>query len=137
MSKHEVLLLENIHPAAWEVFERNDFVVHTRSGSLGEDELIEALQGMSMVGIRSNTKVTERVLESAPDLLAIGAFCIGTNQIDLDAAVGANGAGRASSSSGGLRPVSAQSRKDRSWPPAGAAPEPGVQAVSGPGATAT
>jgi D-3-phosphoglycerate dehydrogenase len=86
VNKHEVLLLENIHPAASEVLERNDFVVHTRSHSLGEDDLIEALQGMSMVGIRSNTKVTERVLDNAPDLLAIGAFCIGTNQIDLGAA---------------------------------------------------
>jgi D-3-phosphoglycerate dehydrogenase len=86
VSKHEVLLLENIHPAATEVFERNGFVVHTRAGSLGEDDLIEALQGMSMVGIRSNTKVTEKVLASTPDLLAIGAFCIGTNQIDLGAA---------------------------------------------------
>ena len=83
MSKHEVLLLENIHPVATEVFERNGFVVHTRTGALGEDDLIEALQGMSMVGIRSNTKVTEKVLASTPDLLAIGAFCIGTNQIDL------------------------------------------------------
>jgi D-3-phosphoglycerate dehydrogenase len=86
VNKHEVLLLENIHPAASEVLERNDFVVHTRSHSLGEDDLIEALQGMSMVGIRSNTKVTEKVLDNAPDLIAIGAFCIGTNQIDLGAA---------------------------------------------------
>ena len=86
VSKHEVLLLENIHPAATEVLERNGFVVHTRPGSLSEDDLIEALQGMSMVGIRSNTKVTEKVLASTPDLLAIGAFCIGTNQIDLAAA---------------------------------------------------
>jgi D-3-phosphoglycerate dehydrogenase len=86
VTKHEVLLLENIHPAATEVFERNGFVVHTRSGSLGEDELIEALQGKTMVGIRSNTKVTARVLDHAPDLAAIGAFCIGTNQIDLSGA---------------------------------------------------
>ena len=86
MSKHEVLLLEDIHPAATEVFERNGLVVHTRTRSLGEDDLIEALQGMSMVGIRSNTRVTEKVLASTPDLLAIGAFCIGTNQIDLGAA---------------------------------------------------
>jgi len=84
--KHEVLLLEDIHPAATEVFERNGLVVHTRTRSLGEDDLIEALQGMSMVGIRSNTRVTEKVLASTPDLLAIGAFCIGTNQIDLGAA---------------------------------------------------
>ena len=86
MSNSEVLLLENIHPAAIEVLEREGFTVHTRPGSLNEDELIEALQGVSMVGIRSNTKVTEKVLASAPDLLAVGAFCIGTNQIDLDAA---------------------------------------------------
>ncbi len=86
MIKQEVLLLENIHPVATEVFERNGFIVHTRSGSLGEDDLIEALQGKTMVGIRSNTKVTDRVLEQCPDLLAIGAFCIGTNQIDLAAA---------------------------------------------------
>ncbi len=85
MSKQEVLLLENIHPTATEIFERNGFIVHTRTGSLGEDELIEALQGMTMVGIRSNTKVTEKVLEHT-DLQAIGAFCIGTNQIDLAAA---------------------------------------------------
>ncbi len=86
MSNHEVLLLENIHPAAIEVFEREGFTVHTRPGSLNEDELIEALQGISLVGIRSNTKVTEKVLSSAPELLAVGAFCIGTNQIALDAA---------------------------------------------------
>jgi D-3-phosphoglycerate dehydrogenase len=82
----EVLLLENIHPAATEVFRRNGFRVHTRSHSLGEADLIEALQGISLVGIRSNTKITEKVLENAPDLTAIGAFCIGTNQIDLGAA---------------------------------------------------
>ena len=86
MTKHEVLLLENIHPAATDVFERNGFIVHTRSSSLGEDDLIEALQGKTMVGIRSNTKVTERVIQHSPDLVAIGAFCIGTNQIDLEAA---------------------------------------------------
>jgi D-3-phosphoglycerate dehydrogenase len=86
VSKPEVLLLENIHPAATDVFERQGFVVHRHSGSLGEDELIEALQGMTMLGIRSNTKVTEKVLASTSDLLAVGAFCIGTNQIDLAAA---------------------------------------------------
>jgi D-3-phosphoglycerate dehydrogenase len=85
VTKHEVLLLENIHPAATEVFERNGFIVHTRSSSLDEDDLIEALQGKTMVGIRSNTKLTERVVEHSPDLVAIGAFCIGTNQIDLEA----------------------------------------------------
>jgi D-3-phosphoglycerate dehydrogenase len=83
---NKVLLLENIHPVATEVFERNGFVVETRTHSLSEDELIETLPGFSMVGLRSNTKLTARVIENAPDLKAVGAFCIGTNQIDLDAA---------------------------------------------------
>jgi D-3-phosphoglycerate dehydrogenase len=86
VSQPHVLLLENIHPAATEVFEHNGFIVHTHAGSLGEDDLVEALQGKTMVGIRSNTKVTDKVLAGAPDLMAIGAFCIGTNQIDLGAA---------------------------------------------------
>ena len=82
----EVLLLENIHPAAVENFERQGYVVHTRSHSLSEDDLIEAVQGKSLLGVRSNTNVTEKVLGNAPDLLAVGAFCIGTNQLDLEAA---------------------------------------------------
>ena len=86
MTAPEVLLLENIHPAASDVFGRDGIRVHRRSHSLGEDALIEALKGMTMVGIRSNTKITARVLEESPQLLAIGAFCIGTNQIDLDVA---------------------------------------------------
>ncbi|GAB3995936.1 phosphoglycerate dehydrogenase [Nocardioides marmoraquaticus] len=85
MSKPEVLLLENIHPAATEVFERHGVIVHTRSTSLSEDDLVEAVRGMTMLGLRSNTNLTERVFDSAPDLKAVGAFCIGTNQIDLAA----------------------------------------------------
>ena len=54
----KVLLLENIHPAATEVFQRNGFQVQTRSRSLPEDELIEAVQGVSLLGVRSNTNVT-------------------------------------------------------------------------------
>ena len=54
--------------------------------SLGESELIEALAGVSLLGIRSRTRITRGVLERAPALLAIGAYCIGTNQIDLEAA---------------------------------------------------
>src|ERR1700722_14601138 len=55
--------------------------------ALDEDQLIEALgRGVNVLGIRSGTHVTERVLDAAPGLLAIGAFCIGVNQIDLPAA---------------------------------------------------
>ncbi|HRV68607.1 MAG TPA: phosphoglycerate dehydrogenase [Marmoricola sp.] len=84
-ANRNVLLLESIHTAASETFEDRGYTVSRRAGSLTEDELIEALQGQTMVGIRSNTKITERVLDNT-DLSAIGAFCIGTNQIDLDAA---------------------------------------------------
>jgi D-3-phosphoglycerate dehydrogenase len=82
----KVLLLENIHPAAVELLEDRGLEVELLTGSLGEDDLIAALDGVGMLGIRSNTNVTEKVLASAPDLLAIGCFCIGTNQVDLAAA---------------------------------------------------
>jgi len=82
----KVLLLEGIHPAAVEVFEGNGFEVDLRAGALSEAELIEALAGVELLGIRSNTTVTERVVAQAPDLLGIGCFCIGTNQVDLAAA---------------------------------------------------
>ncbi|MQW74645.1 phosphoglycerate dehydrogenase [Nocardioides sp. dk4132] len=82
----KVLLLENIHPVAVEQLEARGFEVELLSRSLSEDELIAALPGVSMLGIRSNTTVTEKVLAAAPDLLAIGCFCIGTNQVDLAAA---------------------------------------------------
>jgi D-3-phosphoglycerate dehydrogenase / 2-oxoglutarate reductase len=80
------LLLENIHPDATARLTKAGYEVQTVSRALGEDELIEALRGISLLGIRSQTRVTERVLASAPDLVGVGAFCIGTNQIDLGAA---------------------------------------------------
>jgi D-3-phosphoglycerate dehydrogenase len=79
----KVLLLENIHPVATEAFRHAGFEVDARSGSLGEDELVDALAGVSLLGIRSNTTVTPAVLEAGKDLLAVGCFCIGTNQVDL------------------------------------------------------
>ncbi|RZT84215.1 D-3-phosphoglycerate dehydrogenase [Pseudonocardia sediminis] len=83
----KVLLLENIHPTAAEAFRDAGFDVETRAGSLSGDELADALSGVSLLGIRSNTKITADVLEAGKDLLAVGCFCIGTNQVDLDAAV--------------------------------------------------
>jgi D-3-phosphoglycerate dehydrogenase len=82
----KVLLLENIHPTAVEVLEARGFEVELRPGSLSEDELVEALAGVHLLGIRSNTTITPRVLDNAPELVAIGCFCIGTNQVDLVAA---------------------------------------------------
>jgi D-3-phosphoglycerate dehydrogenase len=80
------LLLENIHPAAVGVLENRGYEVELRAGSLPEDELIASLDGIDLLGIRSNTTVTARALEQAPGLKAIGCFCIGTNQVDLKAA---------------------------------------------------
>jgi D-3-phosphoglycerate dehydrogenase len=80
------LLLENVHPLASTILRDAGFDVETRAGALDEEELVDALDGVQLLGIRSKTEVTPRVLEARPDLVAIGAFCIGTNQIALDAA---------------------------------------------------
>ncbi len=83
----KALLLENIDQTAVEAFEKSGFEVDHRPGALDGEELIEALQGVSVVGIRSRTHITADVLAKVPDsLLAIGAYSIGTNQIDLDEA---------------------------------------------------
>ena len=84
-SRIKVLLLENVHPIAVQLFEQEGFNVEIRKGALDEDELIEAIRDVSILGIRSKTMVTQRVLESANKLMTVGAFCIGTNQIDLSA----------------------------------------------------
>lgn len=83
----KVLLLEGIHEDAVEQLKTEGYQVELLSGSLSEDELCEAVKGKHLLGIRSKTQVTKRVVESADRLLAIGAFCIGTNQIDLEACV--------------------------------------------------
>ena len=82
------LLLENIHPDAAELLRAAGHEVETRTGALAEDELVAALDGVDLLGIRSTTFVTDKVLAAAPQLQAIGAFCIGTNQIDLEACTG-------------------------------------------------
>lgn len=83
-----IVLLENIHPSAIEVFEMAGFtdIVH-RAGALQQDELIKELQGAQIVGIRSRTQIDQRVLEQVPTLRTIGCFCIGTNQVDLEQAM--------------------------------------------------
>ena len=82
----KALVLENIHPTAVDVLTSRGYEVELRAGALREDELVESLDGVQLLGIRSNTTVSERVLKEAPDLEAIGCFCIGTNQVDLAAA---------------------------------------------------
>lgn len=82
-SRIKVLLLENVHSVAIEAFKREGFDVEFHKGAMDEEELIEKIKGVSILGIRSKTNVTKKVLENADKLSTIGAFCIGTNQIDL------------------------------------------------------
>lgn len=91
MPRAHALLLENIHATALEVLAAHDVEVRRMSTALDEDELIAALgdcpgDGPVMVGIRSKTHVSPRVFDAVPRLMAIGAFCIGTDQIALDVA---------------------------------------------------
>jgi D-3-phosphoglycerate dehydrogenase len=82
-----ILLLENIHPVAAESFRAGGaFRVETTAGSPREDELVGMLGGVQVLGIRSKTRITDRVLDAAPQLIAVGCFCIGTDQVDIEAA---------------------------------------------------
>jgi D-3-phosphoglycerate dehydrogenase / 2-oxoglutarate reductase len=78
-----VLLLENVHPVAVELLKAEGFNVETYHAALTEEELCQKIKNVSVLGIRSKTMVTAKVLENANRLMVIGAFCIGTNQIDL------------------------------------------------------
>ncbi|HET6817244.1 MAG TPA: phosphoglycerate dehydrogenase [Mycobacteriales bacterium] len=80
------LLLENVHPDAVSVLAAAGCEVETAERAYDEKELLAALDGVQLLGIRSKTDVPAAVLAAAADLVAIGAFCIGTNQIDLEAA---------------------------------------------------
>jgi D-3-phosphoglycerate dehydrogenase len=82
----KALLLENIHPEARRILTERGIEVETRKGALDEAELVEAVRDVQLLGIRSKTNVTRAALDAAPGLIGIGAFCIGTNQIDLGAA---------------------------------------------------
>lgn len=79
----KALLLENIHTEAERILTARGFEVETIPTALNPDELKKALRGISYLGIRSTTEARAEVLESASNLRGIGAFCIGTNQIDL------------------------------------------------------
>jgi len=81
-----VLLLENVHPVAIALMRAEGFNVESFPAGLDEDELCEKIKNVSVLGIRSKTQVTAKVLENANRLMVIGAFCIGTNQIDKKAA---------------------------------------------------
>lgn len=82
----KILLLENVHPNAFENLSEEGFSVELVKHALPEEELIERIKGVHVLGIRSKTQVTQKVLEAADRLLVVGAFCIGTTQIALESA---------------------------------------------------
>lgn len=81
--KIDVLLLEGVHKIAVDLFEQEGYRVTYHHSAMNEEELCTAIKNTQVLGIRSKTQVTEKVLRHANKLHAIGAFCIGTNQIDL------------------------------------------------------
>ena len=80
----KILLLENVHIDAFEKLSKDGFTVEVVSKSLSEEELIKKIKDVHVLGIRSKTKVTKKVIAAAEKLMTVGAFCIGTKQIDLE-----------------------------------------------------
>lgn len=86
--KIKILLLEGLHQSAVQTFKDHGYTnIEYLKTSLPEEELIERIKDVHFIGIRSRTQLTENVLEAAGKLVAIGCFCIGTNQVDLNAAL--------------------------------------------------
>ena len=86
-SKIKILLLEGVHASAVAAFQADGYSnIEAHSKALPETQLLEAIGDAYVVGIRSATRLTAKVLEQAPRLMGIGCFCIGTNQVDVDTA---------------------------------------------------
>lgn len=81
--KIQVLLLENIHEEAFKKFQKDGFSVQREPRAYSEEELLEVIPKIHILGIRSKTEITPKILEKANKLLTIGCFCIGTNQVAL------------------------------------------------------
>lgn len=84
--KMKIVLLEGVHQACVERLTQAGYQPELRKNALSEEELLSIIGGVHVLGIRSKTQVTKRVLDAAESLLAIGCFCIGTDQVDLDQA---------------------------------------------------
>ncbi|WP_296057173.1 phosphoglycerate dehydrogenase [uncultured Amphritea sp.] len=86
-SKIKILLLEGVHQSALDTLNAHGYTnIEYLTGSLPEDELLERVKDVHFIGIRSRTQLTEEVFEAADKLVAVGCFCIGTNQVNLTAA---------------------------------------------------
>lgn len=86
LHKIKVLLLEGVHPTAAELMEEAGYTVELHKDSLSEPELIDIAADAHMIGIRSKTNLTRNFFDHSKHLWAVGCFCIGTNQVDLEAA---------------------------------------------------
>jgi D-3-phosphoglycerate dehydrogenase len=85
--KINILFLENISDAAVKHFQDSGYAsVKKLGGALSEEQLIKEIKDVHLLGIRSKTQITAKVLDAAKKLQAIGCFCIGVNQVDLKAA---------------------------------------------------
>ncbi|HFC29864.1 MAG TPA: phosphoglycerate dehydrogenase, partial [Oceanospirillales bacterium] len=83
--KIKVVLLEGVHPLAEKTFRKDGYNnIHYLKGTPEKAELKQLLADAHILGIRSRTNVSQEILDNCPKLMAIGTFCIGTNQIDLD-----------------------------------------------------
>ncbi|RYP41148.1 hypothetical protein DL769_011647 [Monosporascus sp. CRB-8-3] len=80
----KILLLENVNQSGKDILKAQGYQVEALKTSLPEDQLIEKIRDVHVIGIRSKTKLTAKVLGEAKNLLVVGCFCIGTNQVDLD-----------------------------------------------------
>ncbi|KAI6352960.1 D-3-phosphoglycerate dehydrogenase 2 [Pyricularia grisea] len=80
----KILLLENVNQSGQDILREQGYQVEAHKTSLPEDQLIEKIRSVHVIGIRSKTKLSEKVLREAKNLLVVGCFCIGTNQVDLE-----------------------------------------------------
>jgi len=80
----KILLLENVNQSGKDILSGQGYQVESLKSSLPESELIEKIRDVQVIGIRSKTRLTDKVLSAARNLVVIGCFCIGTNQVDLE-----------------------------------------------------
>lgn len=86
-SKIKILLLEGVHQSAVDTLNAHGYSnIEYLKGALPEEELIEKVKDVHFIGIRSRSQLTEKVFDAAQKLVAVGCFCIGTNQVNLSAA---------------------------------------------------
>jgi D-3-phosphoglycerate dehydrogenase len=86
MDQIKILLVENVHPVAKSRLEEEGFQVDLKTHSPSENDLIDLLKNYQVLGIRSKTELTAKIFEQSPHLLAVGCFCIGTNQVNVEKA---------------------------------------------------